>query len=191
MPAGLCHGDDLVDLLESKGLCRTTWSVRTLSRSSVVRMSGGRRWKMAQLRAAGFMVDYPLKEQGFGKQFKAANQSGARFALIYGSEELENDVVKVRDLASGNEAEIPRQSFLQSVPELMERGPGDCRRTGAELVISMSTARHLLIDSHNVIYATDRLREVLAEGQDRARDLLADGPLDSRCRGCACGADTR
>jgi histidyl-tRNA synthetase len=76
----------------------------------------------AQLRALGYQVEYPLKNQGFGKQFKSANQSGARFALIYGSEELERGAVKVRDLVAGNEAEIPRDQLLQQVPAILESG---------------------------------------------------------------------
>jgi histidyl-tRNA synthetase len=76
----------------------------------------------AQLRSLGYQVEYPLKNQGFGKQFKSANQSGARFALIYGSEELEKGVVKVRDLATGNESEIVREYLLKQVGSLIESG---------------------------------------------------------------------
>lgn len=76
----------------------------------------------AQLRSLGFQVEYPLKDQGFGKQFKDANQSGAHFALIYGSEEIERGVVKVRDLQSGQEGEIIRKNILQRAPELLLKG---------------------------------------------------------------------
>lgn len=76
----------------------------------------------AQLRSLGFQVEYPLKDQGFGKQFKDANQSGANFALIYGSEEIERGVVKVRDLQSGQEGEIIRKNILQRAPELLLKG---------------------------------------------------------------------
>ena len=76
----------------------------------------------AQLRAIGYRIEYPFKCQGFAKQFKSANQSGARFALIYGSEELERGVVKVRDLSKGSELEIPRDQLLMQVPALLEVG---------------------------------------------------------------------
>lgn len=76
----------------------------------------------ANLRRHGFQVEYPLKDQGFGKQFKDANQSGARFALIYGSEEIERGVVKVRDLMSGQEGEIIRKNILEKAPELLLSG---------------------------------------------------------------------
>jgi histidyl-tRNA synthetase len=125
MPAvGFAMGDvTLKDLLESKGLLP-----EYIERPDFVSIIGGPEERKAaledaaRLRSLDYMVDYPLKDQGFGKQFKAANQSGARFALIYGSEELEKDVVKIRDLASGGESEIPRANFLQAIPELMEAG---------------------------------------------------------------------
>ena len=76
----------------------------------------------AQLRAVGYRIEYPFKNQGFAKQFKSANQSGARFALIYGSEELERGVVKVRDLSKGSEIVIPRDQLLMQAPNFLEGG---------------------------------------------------------------------
>ncbi len=67
------------------------------------------------LRASGYRVDYPMKELGFGKQFKAAADSNAKIALIYGSEELAKGVVKIRDLTARTEHEIPRDQVLGSV----------------------------------------------------------------------------
>jgi histidyl-tRNA synthetase len=60
------------------------------------------------LRAAGYRVEYPMKEVAFGKQFKAAADSGAKLALIYGSDELAKNIVKLRDLRDRTEREIPR-----------------------------------------------------------------------------------
>ncbi|MGB0416171.1 MAG: His/Gly/Thr/Pro-type tRNA ligase C-terminal domain-containing protein, partial [Coraliomargarita sp.] len=66
--------------------------------------------------------DYPLKDQGFGKQFKAANQSGARFALIYGSDEIAKGVVKIRDLQAEVERELPREALFTQAAELFANG---------------------------------------------------------------------
>ena len=60
-----------------------------------------------RLRAGGFRVEYPMRELAFGKQFKAAADSGARIALIYGGEELAKGAVKMRDLAARTEREFP------------------------------------------------------------------------------------
>jgi histidyl-tRNA synthetase len=67
------------------------------------------------IRAAGFRVDYPLKEIAFGKQFKAAAESGAKLALIYGVDEIAKGVVKVRDLTERTERDIPRADVVATV----------------------------------------------------------------------------
>ena len=125
MPAvGFAMGDvTLVDLLESKKLLPTY-----VSGPDFVSIIGGAEARdaamgdAAMLRSMGYAVDYPLKDQGFGKQFKDANQKGARFALIYGSDELEKGVVKVRDFSSGEEREFPRDGFFGAAQELMKSG---------------------------------------------------------------------
>ena len=67
------------------------------------------------LRAAGFRVEYPMKELAFGKQFKAAAESGAKLALIYGGDELAKGVVKIRDLTERNERDVPRAEVVATV----------------------------------------------------------------------------
>lgn len=67
------------------------------------------------LRAAGYRVEYPMKELAFGKQFKAAAESGAKLALIYGGDELAKGVVKIRDLGQRNEIEVPRAQVATHV----------------------------------------------------------------------------
>jgi histidyl-tRNA synthetase len=74
------------------------------------------------LRADGFRVDYPLKEVAFGKQFKAAGESGAKLALIYGGEELAKGVVKVRDLGARTEMEVPREQVSAVVRDFFSAG---------------------------------------------------------------------
>lgn len=67
------------------------------------------------LRAAGFRVDYPLREMAFGKQFKVAAETGARLALIYGGDELAKGVVKIRDLTQRSEIDVPRAEVTAHV----------------------------------------------------------------------------
>jgi histidyl-tRNA synthetase len=71
------------------------------------------------LRAAGFRVDYPFKELAFGKQFKAAAESGAKLALIYGGDELAKGVVKIRDMSDRTEQEVPRTQVLAVVRDFL------------------------------------------------------------------------
>jgi histidyl-tRNA synthetase len=67
------------------------------------------------LRAAGYRVEYPLKPLAFGKQFKAALESGARLALIYGGDEVARGVVKLRDLGARTERDVPRDQIPAAV----------------------------------------------------------------------------
>ena len=69
------------------------------------------------LRDAGFRVEYSLKDVAFGKQFKAAGASGARFALIYGSEEVAAGGVKVRDLNARTEESVEAARLLPFLRE--------------------------------------------------------------------------
>jgi histidyl-tRNA synthetase len=74
------------------------------------------------LRAAGYRVDYPMKEVAFGKQFKTAAESGAKLALIYGGDELAKGVVKVRDLTDRSEREVPRNQVVAMVRDFFTAG---------------------------------------------------------------------
>ena len=74
----------------------------------------------ALLRQAGYSVDYPFRDQGFGKQFKLASSAGARMALIYGSDELAKGIVKIRDMNDRSETDVPRDSLLEALREKLE-----------------------------------------------------------------------
>jgi histidyl-tRNA synthetase len=73
----------------------------------------------SRLRQAGYRVRCPMKVIGFGKQFKQAGQCGARVALIYGSEEFAQGLVKLRDLQSGEESTVDRTHLLDALDALI------------------------------------------------------------------------
>lgn len=74
------------------------------------------------LRAAGYRVDYPLKEVAFGKQFKVAAESGAKIALLYGGDEIAKGVVKLRDLTDRSEREVARADVVATVRDFFTGG---------------------------------------------------------------------
>jgi histidyl-tRNA synthetase len=74
------------------------------------------------LRATGCRVEYSFKDQAFGKQFKAAAESGAKLALIYGGDELARGVVKLRDLTTREERDVPREQILPAVRDALTGG---------------------------------------------------------------------
>lgn len=125
MPAvGFAMGDvTLVDLLESRDLLP-----RILDAPDFFMVIGGAEERKAalldaaMLRSLNYRVNFSLKEQRFGKQFKTANLSGARFVLIYGTEELAKGVVKLRDLTTGGECVLGRPQLQQALSEVVENG---------------------------------------------------------------------
>jgi histidyl-tRNA synthetase len=110
-------------LLEQRGLMPTM-----VQAPDVYCVIGGETERLAAfgdihaLRAAGYRVDYPMKELAFGKQFKTAAESGAKLALIYGGDELAKGVVKIRDLTDRSEREVPRAAVLAHVRDFFTAG---------------------------------------------------------------------
>ena len=76
----------------------------------------------SQARKAGFSTSYSLKTVGFGKQFKEAGKSGARYALILGEEEEQTEQVKIKDLRNSEEISVDLRSFLAKLEELDAQG---------------------------------------------------------------------
>lgn len=60
-----------------------------------------------RLRGAGLSGDMEFESRSVKAQMRSANRSGARFAVILGGEEHRKGVVKVKDLAKGDEREVP------------------------------------------------------------------------------------
>ncbi len=69
----------------------------------------------SRLRKAGHSTGYSLKSSGFGKQFKEAGKSGARYAIILGEEEVKQAEVKVKDLRSGSEEICKLTSLVEMI----------------------------------------------------------------------------
>ena len=68
-----------------------------------------------ELRDAGVRADRAFDGRSMKAQFKAADRSGARFALVVGPEELAAGVVKVRSLETGDEDVIVRGDVVGDV----------------------------------------------------------------------------
>jgi histidyl-tRNA synthetase len=122
LPAvGFAIGDVTTGLLlEQRGLAPTF-----VNAPDIYAVIGGEAERAAAfadiraLRAAGWRVEYPLKDVAFGKQFKAAAEAGARLALIYGGDELAKGVVKIRDMSDRSEREVPRTGVVESVRDAL------------------------------------------------------------------------
>lgn len=76
----------------------------------------------SRLRSQNICVEYPLKLNNLGKQLKAAVNSGASFAVIYGSDELAKGGVVLRDLRTREEVFVPRPQLLERLYDAMHGG---------------------------------------------------------------------
>ena len=124
MPAaGFAIGDmTLSDCLDSKGLLPNY-----IVAPDIFVICGSEDKKIgltiiSQCRKAGFSVNHSLKNAAFGKQFKEAGKSGARYALILGEEEREKNEIKIKDFRSGNEKSVSQKSLIQQVEIFDEAG---------------------------------------------------------------------
>lgn len=67
------------------------------------------------LRAAGVRVDLAYGGRGLKGAMKAADRSGARFALVLGEHDLEAGVVGLKDLGTGEQVEVAIAAVVQRV----------------------------------------------------------------------------
>lgn len=79
---------------------------------------------IAQLRAAGMRIEYNLRDGKFPKLMQAAESAGAKFALIYGGDEVAQGVAKVRDLTARAEATVPRTDLVPALRAVLAEGFG-------------------------------------------------------------------
>ena len=121
---GFAIGDvTLLDLLSSKGCLP-----ELRQQPDFVAIFDGDSSRMAAItdanraRAQGYAVEYALKPLSFSKQFKLANQKGARFGLIYGRDELANNAVKIRDFSTGVEQLFVRDHLAEVLVDVIQAG---------------------------------------------------------------------
>lgn len=127
MPAvGFGMGDvTLTDFLEERKLLPPL-----IEAPDIYQIFGGEAERLVALEDANLLrrqrlrVSYGIKAVGFGKQFKLAGQSGARFGLIYGSDELAKNSVKIRDFRQGGEMEVNRAQLLPTLEHIWSDGIG-------------------------------------------------------------------
>ena len=73
------------------------------------------------LRTEGFAVDRAYGGRSVKAQWKAADKSGAALTVMVGRDELARDAVAVKDLASGEQVEVPRTGLVAWLRARRER----------------------------------------------------------------------
>ncbi len=64
-----------------------------------------------ELRARGHVVETDLLDRGFGSQLDYADGINAETVVIVGERDLENDQITVKDMASGDQVQVPISEF--------------------------------------------------------------------------------
>ncbi len=104
---GFGMGDVVLgEILDSKGLLP---DYKRLIDYFLVRISDNELDVMlkvaSRLREKGYVVEYLYKLQPVKKQMARASKSGAKYAVIFGPEEIKNNRVKVKNMETGEEFE--------------------------------------------------------------------------------------
>lgn len=82
----------------------------------------------ASLRATGLRVDIAYGDRGLKGAMRAADRSGARFALVAGDRDIDAGTVGVKDLSTGEQVEVPISSV---VGEILSRSAPSVRATSS------------------------------------------------------------
>lgn len=70
-----------------------------------------------ELRAAGLGVAIDLDGRSFKSQFRQADRSGARFAVVLGEDEAKAGTATVKDLQAGSQELVPRADLVRLLKE--------------------------------------------------------------------------
>ena len=68
-----------------------------------------------QLRAAGVRADLAYGDRGLKGAMRAADRSGARVALVAGDRDIDAGTIGVKDLATGEQVDVPSDSVVAEV----------------------------------------------------------------------------
>ncbi|HET6911902.1 MAG TPA: histidine--tRNA ligase [Rhodanobacteraceae bacterium] len=72
------------------------------------------------LREAGIRTEVALEGGKLGKQLKYADRAGIRYALVLGEDERARSVVALKELASGEQSEVPRTELIRILQEKLK-----------------------------------------------------------------------
>ncbi|WP_066063901.1 histidine--tRNA ligase [Neobacillus soli] len=73
---------------------------------------------LQQLRMAGFSAERDYLDRKIKGQFKAADRLKAKYVAVLGDEELNNNKINVKNMATGEQVEIDLGSFIKQFQEL-------------------------------------------------------------------------
>ncbi|MDV2887610.1 His/Gly/Thr/Pro-type tRNA ligase C-terminal domain-containing protein, partial [Alkalihalophilus pseudofirmus] len=68
---------------------------------------------LQKLRLAGFSAERDYLNRKIKAQFKAADRLNAKYVAVLGDDELKNNVINVKDMATGEQVEVALDSLVE------------------------------------------------------------------------------
>ena len=72
-----------------------------------------------ELRMSGYRVDMCFEDVKLGNMFKRAERKGANFAIIIGENEVHNEEVIIKNMASQEQVSCPISKLIEKISEEM------------------------------------------------------------------------
>ncbi len=107
--------DRLFDALESSGEIGKTSTVKALVLNLDESLQDSYVQTVTQLRQAGINAEVYYETSKLEKQFKYAESKGVPFAIIIGPDEANRNVVKLKNLATREQKEMPLENVASSI----------------------------------------------------------------------------
>lgn len=75
-----------------------------------------------ELRMNGVQVDQDYQGRKIKAQFKAADRYKAKYVLVLGEDELQKQVINVKEMATGEQVEVPLNLLIQTMKDKLQGG---------------------------------------------------------------------
>ncbi|NUR62477.1 MAG: histidine--tRNA ligase [Catenulispora sp.] len=75
---------------------------------------------VTQLRRSGVAADFAYGNKGIKAAMKAADRSGARYALVLGERDIAENVIQIKELATGEQESVSLSDILTTIQEKLK-----------------------------------------------------------------------
>ena len=107
--------DRLFDALEGLGLAQSLNLVKALVLNLEENLQADYLRITAMLRNSGINTEFYYAPAKLDKQFKYAETKGIQYAVILGQEERDKKVVKIKNLRTREQVEVPEEKLIDSL----------------------------------------------------------------------------
>ncbi len=106
--------DRTIEVMQAKGLLSSSQSTQILVTIFSPNLKGETLKVASQLRQAGINTElYPDPSDKLEKQLKYADKKGIPYAIVIGQDELDQNVVNLKNLASREQTTLPLDEAIQ------------------------------------------------------------------------------